>query len=102
METISAISGNRTYTLMDDTLVILKNLCNVTNYIANVEGLILVTYLQRTPIFEWWLVRCGSRSGHQKDMFLKEIELCAQNLLTYLGGPMWPSYGSLSMESNNS
>ena len=26
------------------------------------------TYLDRTPIFEWWVVRCTSKNGHQKDM----------------------------------
>ena len=43
----------------------------------------LVTYLNRTLIFE--LVRCGSKNGHQNNICLKNIGLCAQNLLTILG-----------------
>ena len=37
-----------------------------------------------TPVFEW-LIRCGSKNRHQKDMCLKEIGLQAQNMLTILG-----------------
>ena len=35
-------------------------------------------------LFEWCLVRCGSKNGHQKDMCSKEIRLYAQILLTVL------------------
>ena len=31
----------------------------------------LVTCLHRTPIFEWWAVRCGSKNGHQKDIIFQ-------------------------------
>jgi hypothetical protein len=37
-----------------------------------------------TPISEW-LIRCGCKNGHQKDMCLKEIGLQDQNMLTILG-----------------
>ena len=37
-----------------------------------------------TPIPEWYVVRCGSKNGHQKDMCSKEIELRVQNILTIL------------------
>ena len=37
------------------------------------------------PIYEWYVVRCGSKNGHQNDMCLKEIGLHAQNMLTILG-----------------
>ena len=30
------------------------------------------------------MVSCGSENGHQEDIRLKEIGLCAQNLLTIL------------------
>ena len=36
-------------------------------------------------MFEWCVVRCGSKNGHQKDMCSKEIGLHAQNLLTIQG-----------------
>ena len=45
---------------------------------------ILVTDLNWTPIFEWCVVKCGSKNGFQKDMCLKEIELRAQNMLPVL------------------
>jgi hypothetical protein len=31
------------------------------------------------------MLRCGSKSGHQKDICLKEVELRAQNVLAFLG-----------------
>ena len=40
----------------------------------------LVTYLNRTPIIEWYVVRCGSKNGYQKGIIrLKELGLHAQN-----------------------
>ena len=48
-----------------------------------------VTYLNRTPILEWWAVRCGSKNGHKKDiMYLNEIGVHAQKLLTILGSTL--------------
>ena len=49
------------------------------------KSITLVTYLKHTPTFEWWVVRCRSKFGHQKDTTLKEIGLRAPNLLTILG-----------------
>ena len=34
-----------------------------------------------TPIFQWYVVRCGSKNIHQEDMHLKEIGLGAQTML---------------------
>ena len=34
------------------------------------------------PIFEWYVVRCVLKKGHQQDMCSKEIDLHAQNMLT--------------------
>ena len=49
-----------------------------------------------TFIFKWYVVRCGSKNGHQNDTWLKDIGLCAQNMLSILGslinlfkGPIW-------------
>ena len=44
-----------------------------------------VTYCNETPIIKWYVVKCGSKNGYQKDMSLKDIELYAQNLLIILG-----------------
>jgi len=38
----------------------------------------LFTHLKWTPIFEWCVVRYGSKNGHQKDMCCKEIGLCSK------------------------
>ena len=43
-----------------------------------------ITTITWTPIFKCYVVRCGSKNWQQKDMWLKEIELCAQNMLTIL------------------
>ena len=34
---------------------------------------------------EWCVVRCGCKNKCQKDICLKEIELCARSTLTMLG-----------------
>ena len=43
-----------------------------------------VTNCIRTPIFEWYVVLCGSENKYKKDMCLKEIRLRAQNMLIIL------------------
>ena len=53
------------------------------NHKADVPN--LVTYLYQTPIFEWYVVRCGSKNRYQNDLCLKEIGLHAQNMVTILG-----------------
>lgn len=35
------------------------------------------------PIFEWSMVCRGYKNGHQKDMLVQEIGLCAQNHTNY-------------------
>ena len=43
------------------------------------------TTIMWTPIFEGYVVKCGSKNWHQKDMCPKEIGLCAQNMPHVLG-----------------
>ena len=51
-----------------------------------VDNLYLVnTLLIRTPIFEWYVVWCGSKNKSQKEMCLEEVGLCAQNMITIIG-----------------
>ena len=50
-----------------------------------VDVSISVPSLDWTPIFEWYVVRCGSKNIYQKDTCLKEIRLLAQNIITILG-----------------
>jgi hypothetical protein len=33
-------------------------------------------------MFEWYVVGCGAKNWHQKEICSKEIGLCAQNMLT--------------------
>lgn len=40
-----------------------------------------ITYLNPSPIFEWWVVKCGSKNIDQQDMSLKETRLHAQKML---------------------
>ena len=47
-------------------------------------GQIRVTYHKWIPICEWCVLRCGSKNGHQTDIFLKEIGVLTQNMLTIL------------------
>ena len=43
------------------------------------------TTLIWTPMFEWYVVWCGSKNWHPKEICLNEIGLRAQNMLTILG-----------------
>ena len=38
-----------------------------------------------TTIFEWCVVRCGSKNGHQKDMFSNKIGFGAQKYANHCG-----------------
>ena len=44
-----------------------------------------VTFLDQKPVFEWCVIRCGSKNDNNKTFFFIEIGLGAQNLLTALG-----------------
>ena len=37
------------------------------------------------PVFKYYVVICGSKNRHQKDLHAKEIRLHAQNMITILG-----------------
>ena len=51
---------------------------------AKVDEPNTVAYLNWTPIFEWCVVRCGSKNRCQKDMFSKDVGLHAQNMINFL------------------
>jgi hypothetical protein len=53
--------------------------------ISKVDMPKLVTSLNQTPIFQWYVVWFGSKNGYQEDMCLREIRLCAHNMITILG-----------------
>ena len=74
-----------------------------------------VTHLNWAPIYEWYVVRCGSTNRHHKAMSLQEIGLSAQILLTILGsivriseeggeglGATWSFYGSNTFDFEES
>ena len=44
-----------------------------------------VTCVNRPPILEWYVLRCGLKSGYRKDMCLKAIVLCGQVFKIILG-----------------
>lgn len=45
----------------------------------------VVTVLNWTPTFEWYMTRFAVENGHQEDIFVNEIGLCAQNISIILG-----------------
>jgi len=47
-------------------------------------GQIQATYLKWTTICERFVIRCESKNGRQKNTFLKEIGVWAQNMSTIL------------------
>ena len=49
-----------------------------------VKGPNVVACLNRTPIFELWVARCGYKKQTPKHMCFNEIGLCARNLLVIL------------------
>ena len=48
---------------------------------TKVDSSYSVTFLNRTPIFEWCVIVCSSKKGYQNDMCLKDIQLHAQNMI---------------------
>ena len=52
--------------------------------LSKVDNPYVVAFLIRTPIFEWYGVWCGSETGYQKAMCLKEIGLRAPDMMTIL------------------
>jgi len=53
---------------------------------VKVDVLNLVTDLNRSNVFEWYVVVwCNSKDGCQKHLFFKEIGLCVHNVVTILG-----------------
>ena len=62
---------NLLFTILEDVSVDLK--------VSRVKVRHSVVYLDWTLRCGWFVVRCGSKKGHQKDMCLKKIELYAQN-----------------------
>ena len=56
-----------------------------------------IIYLNHTPIFECYAVKCGCKNEVKKDMYLEDIDFCTQNMWTILDslvnvvrGPIWP------------
>ena len=44
------------------------------------------TYLNRTHVFEWYMAKCVSKNGYEKDTCLRKIGVCAQNVMIILVG----------------
>ena len=54
-----------------------------------------VTFVIYTLIFQWYVVKCGSKNNHQKGMCFTEIGLQAKNMITILGSIVNTIEGSL-------
>ena len=71
----------------------------------------MVTYHNQTPTFEWWVVRYRSKNRYQEEKRLKNEWTTYSGFVNHSrlnshhnwvgGGPMWPTYGSLSVEFNS-
>ena len=44
----------------------------------------MITCLDETPKFKWYVIRCGSNDGVQNDTCVAEIRLHAQNMINLL------------------
>jgi hypothetical protein len=58
--------------------------CDHALKVSKVDMSNLVPSLNHTPIFEWYVVKCGSKNKYQNDSRLKEIVLGAPNITTTL------------------
>jgi hypothetical protein len=58
-----------------DVLTILDQSCVLC---PKLDAHDLVTYLNPTLAFEWYVVWCGSKNIYHKQMFLKEVGIHAQ------------------------
>ena len=54
----------------------------VVNPIIKVDVPNLIISLNWTALFEWYVIRCGSKNGYQKYTCLEKRGLHAQNMLT--------------------
>ena len=52
--------------------------------VSEVDMSNLVPSLNQAPIFEWYVVKCGSKNGYQNYSCLKDIILGAPNITTTL------------------
>ena len=55
---------------------------NIVQSIRQV-GFIRLLILRRTPVFEWCVVRCGSKNEYQKNICLKETGLEVLKIANY-------------------
>ena len=62
-------------------------------YVNKVELTNFVPSLNQPPIYEWYVVRCGSNNKYQKYTCLKEIRVCAENMITILNSVVKTMFG---------
>lgn len=44
-----------------------------------------ITHFKWTPIFKWYVVMCGLKNQHQNDIYINEVGLHTQKVLTIVG-----------------
>ena len=65
---------------------------NVDSYYSS------VTFLnQRTTLFEWYVVKCGFKSGYRKDVCFEEIGLCHAQCMLIVLDPIVNIIGGIDM-----
>ena len=50
--------------------------CTYPDIWDKVSGPNLVAYVNWTPIFDWWVIRCRCKGGHHKDMLKRDWTMC--------------------------
>jgi hypothetical protein len=78
-DTLAWAYGCMGATCWDDTCL------NLSSFALKVNVPNSATHLTQTIKFEWYVVCCGFKNGHQKYTCLKEIGLHAQDMLSILG-----------------
>ena len=95
MCTISSFSWSGSFVAEDHQPLVPLRIIIMLSVVIKLSEPNSVAYLNRTPIFEWWVVMCKSKNGDHKGMCWKETGLRAQNLLTILGSIVNRIWGDL-------
>ena len=56
----------------------------ISDAVCKVKNPYLFAFLIRSPIFEWYVVWCGTKNGYQKYICFEEVGLRDQNMITIL------------------
>ena len=68
------------------TVDVFLSMSSFYTYCENLHSIVdmpnSVIDLSQTPIFEWYVVRCDSKNGYQKNIFKRKWTLCSKMIST--------------------